>query len=164
MSRYLNRLPDRVKTLKPTIRRGFITNTTPYPFLEIQPRLITRQILHMKPLMSLKEKLNGLTTMPSGTIHIQPDRIPFEPPVQVSQTAHKPLSVPLRPPHKSIPAQKRRYPSKDVQPLTMLTCGRYLKPFSFSCPPDPSIRGWRVKPVSSSNTIVSLGPRVCSFF
>ena len=91
----------------------------------------------MQPLMSLKRKLNGLATMPSGPIHIQPDPIPFEPPVQVFQTAHKPLSVPLRPPHKAGATQKRCYPPKYIQPLAMLICGRYLEPFSFSCPPNP---------------------------
>lgn len=35
-------LSDYVQTLKPTIRRGFIANTTSYPFLDIQPGLITR--------------------------------------------------------------------------------------------------------------------------
>jgi hypothetical protein len=137
MSRHLNRFPYHVQTLKPTIRRGFITNTTPYPFLKIQPGLITRQILHMKPLMSLKEKLNCFATMPSGSIHIQQNPIPFEPPVEVFQTAHKSLSVPLRPSHKPAPTKTRGYPPEDIQPLAMLARGRYLEPLSFSCPPHP---------------------------
>ena len=140
MGHRLNRFPYHVQTLKPTVRRRFITDTTPYSFLKIQPRLVTRQVLHMKPRMSLKKKLNGLATMPSGPIHIQPDPILFEPPIEIFQTAHKPLSVPLRPSHKAIAAQKRRYPPEDIQPLAMLTCGRDLEPFSFSCPPHPYTR------------------------
>ena len=137
MSRHLNRFPYYVQTLKPTIRRGFITNTTPYSFLKIQPWLITRQILHMKPLMSLKENLNCFAAMPSGPIHIQPNRIPFEPPVEVFQTAHKSLSVPLRPSHKPGATNKGCYPPEDIQPLAMLARRRYLEPLSFSCPPHP---------------------------
>jgi hypothetical protein len=140
MGRRLNRFPYHVQTLKPTIHRRFITDTPPYSFLKIQSWLITRQILHMKPSMSLKKKLNGLPTMPSGPIHIQPDRIPFEPSVEIFQTAHKPLSVPSRPSHKAIATQKRRYPPEDIQPLAMLARGRDLEPVSFSCPSHPYAR------------------------
>ena len=94
----------------------------------------------MKPRMNLKEKLNCFATMPSGPIHIQPNRIPFEPPVEISQTAHKTLSVPLRPSHKPAPTETRGYTPEDIQPLAMLARGRYLEPLSFSCPPHPHTR------------------------
>lgn len=137
MSRHSNRFPYRVKALKPPIRRGFIANTTPDPFLKIQPGLITRQILHMQPTMSLEEQVNDLTPVPSSSVHTQPDRIPFQPPIKFAKTPHEPLPVPLRPPHEPRTTKKRRYPSENVQPLPMLAGGRYLEPFSSWCPPHP---------------------------
>jgi hypothetical protein len=137
MSRRLNRFPYRIQTLKPPLRRGFIANTTPNSFLEIQPGLVARQVLHMQPTMGLTKHFHRFTPMPSGPIHIQPDRIPFEPPIELAQAAHEPFSVPLRPPHKPGTTKKRRYPSENVQPLAMLARRRYFEPFSLSCPPHP---------------------------
>ena len=140
MSCFLNRFPNIIQTFEPPIRGGLIAHLSPYPFLEIQAGLITWQILQPQPNMGLNKDVDFLTTMPSGSIDIQPNRVTFELPIQSSQTTDKPLSVPLRTSYQPLPTQQRSYPAKDIQSGTMLTGGWDIKPFAPFGPPYPQTR------------------------
>ena len=134
MSCPLNRFPDRIQTFKPTIRSGLIANLTPKPFLEVQTRLIAWQILQAKSDMCLDKNVHLFSSMPPGPINIQPNRIPSEPPIEMSQTTHKSLSVSLWPSDQTLSTQQRSHPPEHIQPLTVLACRRNPKPLSSLSP------------------------------
>jgi hypothetical protein len=131
----LNGIPNKIEIFKPTIRRGFIPNLTPDPFLGIQPRLITRQVPQTKSHMSSYKQINFLPLMPSGSIPIKPDGIPSKSAIKILQTDDKSFSISPRPPDHPSTTQQRGYPSKQIQSLTMLARGRNAQPPPSSRPP-----------------------------
>jgi hypothetical protein len=131
----LNGIPNKIESFEPTIRRSFIPNLTPDPFLRIQPRLITRQVPQSKSHMSSYKQFYFLTLMPSGSVHIKPDGIASESTIKILQTGDKSLSISSRPSDHPSPTQQRSYPSKQIQSLAMLARGRNAQPPPSSRPP-----------------------------
>jgi hypothetical protein len=131
----LNGVPNKIESLEPTIRRGFIPNLTPDPFLGIQPRLITRQVPQAKSHMSSYKQINFLPLMPSGSVHIKPDGIPSESVIEIFQTGNKSPSISSRPSDHPSPTQQRSHPSKQIQSLAVLARGRNAQPPPSSRPP-----------------------------
>jgi hypothetical protein len=131
----LNSIPNKIESLKPTIRRSFIANLTPDPLLRIQPRLITRQVPQTKSHMSSYIQINFLSLMPSGAVHIKPDRIPSESAIKILQASHKSPSISSRPSDHPSPTQQRGDPSKQIQSLAMLARGRNAQALSSPRPP-----------------------------
>ena len=140
MSCFLNRFPNIIQTFEPSIRGGLIAHLSPYPFLKVQAGLVTWQILQTQPDVGIDKDVHFLPAMPSGSIDIQPNCIPFQLLIETSQTTYKPLPVPLRMPHQALPTQQRSYPAKDIQSATMLTRGWDAKPFAPFGPPYPQTR------------------------
>ena len=90
--------------------------------------------------MRLNKKFYLFSSMPSGSIDIQPDRIPWEPLIEMLQATEESFSISLRQPHKALSTQQRSYPAEDIEPLAVLAGGRDPKPFSSLCPTDPQTR------------------------
>jgi hypothetical protein len=131
----LNSIPNKIESFEPTIRRSFIPNLTPDPFLRIKPRLITRQILQTKSHMSSYKQINFIPLMPSGPVHIKPNGIASESAIKILQTGNKSLSISSMPSDHPSPTQQRSYPSKQIQSLAMLARGRNAQPLPSSRPP-----------------------------
>ena len=131
----MNSIPNKIESFEPTIRRSFVPNLTPDPFLRIKPRLITRQILQTKSHMSAYKQINFIPLMPSGSVHIKPDGIASESAIKILQTGNKSLSISSRPSDHPSPTQQRSYPSKQIQSLAMLARGRNAQPLPSSRPP-----------------------------
>ena len=124
----MNRNPRFLQCRKPMIHRRFITNPMPYPLLNIQSRLIIRQILDRQPPMVLKKNLDVFAFMPTCAVHIKPDLVSSQSPVKIAQTQKKSFSIPLGMPNQPRFSQERRDPNKDIQPRLMLTRGQNTKP------------------------------------
>ena len=140
MSCLFNSLPDDIQTLEPLIRRSLIPDLPPKPLLEVQPRLITWQIFQVQPCVSLNKKFYLFSSVPSSPIDIKPDRVALESTIEISHTANEPLSISLRPPYHTISTKQRGDPSEDIQPLTVLACGRDPKSLPSLRPPDSKAR------------------------
>lgn len=130
MSCLLDSGPNLFQSSEPSIRRPFVTNLPPDPFLKIQARLTTGQILELESLMTLDKKINLVSLMQASLVNIQPDLISSQSQVKLSQAKQESLSIPLDMPHHTLPSQKRRHPAKDIQPGAVLTGCRYPKSFS----------------------------------
>jgi len=128
-------MPNEIETFEPAICGSFIPNLTPDPFLRIQPRLITRQILQTKSRMSSYKQINFLPFMPSGSVYIKPDGVASKSAIKILQAGNKSPSVPSRRSDHSSPTQQRSNPSKQIQSLAMLACGRNMQSFPSSRPP-----------------------------
>ena len=131
----MNSIPNQIKSFEPTIRRSFVPNLTPDPFLRIQPRLITRQVSQTKSHMSSYKQINFIPLMPSGSVHIKPDGIASKSVIKTFQTANKSLLISSGPADHPSPTQQRSYPSKQIQSLPMLARGRNAQPLSSYRPP-----------------------------
>jgi hypothetical protein len=88
----------------------------------------------MKTRMLLKKPVDGFPFMPSGPIHIEPDRKAPEVATQMTQDFHKAFPIPSGGADKPISSQKRRHPARKIKPLAMLACGRDAKRMSSLCP------------------------------
>lgn len=129
MRRFLNCFPDNFQIFEPPVGGGFVADLTPNPLLRIQTRLITRQISKTDPSMLPKKKIHLRPSVPSRSVHIQPQRIPPQPSIQLFQTIQKPFPIPLRLSQYPFSPQQGSNPPKNIQPLTMLTRGRNPQPF-----------------------------------
>ena len=130
----LNAIPNKIETFKPKISRRFIPNLTPDPLLGIQPGLITRQIPQTKSHMGSYKQINFLPLMPSRPVYIKPDGMPSESAIKILQTGNKSLSISPRSSDHPPPTRQGSYPSKQIQPFTMLTRGRNTQPLPSFCP------------------------------
>jgi hypothetical protein len=90
--------------------------------------------------MILKKKIDVFSFMPSGAVHIKPDLISPQSPAKLPQAQRKTCSIPLGMPDQHRFSQKRRYPTKYIQPHPMLTCGRNPKPPTAFGPIHPQTR------------------------
>lgn len=84
----------------------------------------------MKPGVFLKKLVNQLPLMPPGSIHIEPDCITPETPIEMAKDIHKAFPVPSGCADNPIPAQKRCHPTRKIKPLGMLAGGRDAKRMS----------------------------------
>jgi hypothetical protein len=117
---FLKLLPSGIQAFEPTICGCFISNLTPDPFLEVQSRLITGQVIQTESDMRLDENVYLFSSMPFGSINIQPDRIPPETSIEVPQTTYKSFPISLRTPYQTVLTQQRGNPTEDIKPLVML--------------------------------------------
>jgi hypothetical protein len=127
----LDGIPNKILSFEPTIRRSFVSNLTPDPFLGIQPRLITRQVSQTKSHIRPYKQINFLPLMPSGSVHIEPDRIPLKSTIKILRASNKSPSISSRPSDHPSMTQQRSHPSKQIQSLTMLARGRNEQPLAF---------------------------------
>jgi len=134
MYRILNCFPNSIQTFEPTVCGCFISYLTPDPLLEIQPRLITWQVIQAKSDMRFEENIHLFSSMPSGSINIQPDRISPEISIEMPQTTNKSFTISLRTPHQAASTQQRGHPTKDIKPLAMLARSRNAKSLPYLSP------------------------------
>jgi len=91
----------------------------------------------MQPPMGSNKQIDFLSLVPSGSIHVEINRVPPKALVKMLQTFNEPFPVALRrPDHPSSP-QQRSHPSKQIEPLAMLTGGRNTQSPSDLCPTKP---------------------------
>jgi hypothetical protein len=132
--------PDIIQTLKPLVCRRLIANLAPDSLLNVQSRLITGQVLQVQSHVALDKELNFLSPMPSGSIHIEPNRITTKSLIEVPQTLKESFPIALRPLHHSPSSKQRSHPSKQIQPLPMLARRWNTQPLSHLRPPNPEPR------------------------
>ena len=77
--------PDILQSFKPAIGRGLKANLTPNSFLRVQTRLVRRQVVQMQSPMSAEKLFHRRPLMPTGAVHIEPDRMTLQQPVEVLQ-------------------------------------------------------------------------------
>jgi len=119
----LNPDPSFIQSLRPSVGCCLIANLAPDPLLSIQARLIRGQISQVQPPMSSNKPIDFLSLVPSGSVHVEINRIAPKALVKMLQTFNESFPVALRrPDHPSSP-QQRSYPSKQIESLAMLTGG-----------------------------------------
>jgi len=84
----------------------------------------------MQPLMGAEEFFQGLSLMPACTVHIEPDRITAQPPVEVSQPLQKALAISSERRDHATPSQQRSHPTGKIQPGVMATGGGNAQPLA----------------------------------
>ena len=120
----LNPNPSFVQSLKPSVGCCLIANLAPDPLLSIQSRLIRGQIFQMQPPMGSNKQIDFLSLVPSGSVHVEINRVSPKALVKMLQAFNESFPVALgRPNHPSLP-QQRSHPSKQVEPPGMWTGGR----------------------------------------
>jgi hypothetical protein len=120
MNRSMDGEPSFLQGRKPIVRRRFITDSLPDSFLDIQPRLIARQVLDRQPTVGFQEHLDLFAPMPAGTVGIEPDLVSPQSLVKALQTEKEALAIPLGMTVQPRFPQKRRDPAEDIQPHPML--------------------------------------------
>ncbi len=126
--------PNNIQAFKPAVCGCFIPNASPDPLLAVKAGLIRWQIIQMKATMSLQESQNGFSTMPAGSVHIQKYPITSELFVERLQDLKKTFAIAFGCSDKTVSTQKRRHPSRDIEPLGMLARGRDSQTNTFLCP------------------------------
>ena len=131
---FLNSVPNKVETFEPAIHRSLIAYLMPDALLRIEPRLIRGQKLETKAGMGVYKEINLFPLMPSGPVYIEPDGKASQAATKMLQARKKSFPVSTRRSDHSPSAQKRSHPSKEIQPLAVLTGRRNPQPCSFLCP------------------------------
>src|SRR6266404_671068 len=99
--------PDVLQSFKPAIGRGLKANLTPNSFLRVQTRLVRRQVVHMQSSMSAEELFHGRPLMPTRAVHIEPDRITSQSPVEVFERLQEGFPVSSHHRNHATPPQQR---------------------------------------------------------
>jgi len=133
-------IPNLIEAFKPAIGSGLVPHLPPDSLLHIQPGLIAGQVCQVQARVCPKEHLHLFSSMPSGSVYIQPDRISTQSPIQQFQTIQKAISITTWCPHKFSASKQRSHPSKDIQPCAMLARGGDSKPLTPLSPPEPQAR------------------------
>lgn len=126
--------PNNIQIFKPAVSGRFIANTSPDPLLAVKAGLIRRQIIQVKSPMSLQKLKNRISPMPAGPVHIQEYPVTSKFFVKRFQDFEKAFAIAFGCSDKTVPAKKRRHPSRDIEPLGMLACGRDFQTDTFFCP------------------------------
>ena len=158
-----NSCPNNIQAFKPAVCGCFIPNAPPDPLLAVKAGLIRRQILQMKAPMSLQELQNGLSAMPAGSIHIQKYPITSKLFVERFQDLKKAFAVAFGCSNKTVSTQKRRHPSRDIEPLGMLARGRDFQANTFLCPASAQ-SGMKRKPGLILKNDRLFRPQISEFF
>jgi len=127
MNRFMDGDPGPLQGCKPMIRCRFVTNPPPYPFLNIQPRLISWQIRHRKSPMVPEKNIDVFAFMPSRAVHEKPDLVASQASIKLLQAQKKTSSIPLRMSNQSRFSQEGGHPAEDIQSGLMLACRRNPK-------------------------------------
>lgn len=120
MNRFMDGDPSFLQVRKPTVCCRFITYSLPNPFLNIQPRLIARQVFNRQPAVGFQEHIDLFASMPAGAVGIEPDLVSPQSLAKVPQTEKEALPIPLGMTDQPRFPQKRRDPAEDIQPCPML--------------------------------------------
>jgi hypothetical protein len=88
----------------------------------------------MKSMMSLYEHIHGFSLVPASSIYIEPDRITFQPFVNVRENVNKAIAVPSLSLDHPKSAQQWSYPSGDIEPLLVLAGRGNPQPLSTLSP------------------------------
>ena len=96
--RLAQRDPDVIKVRKPAIRRRLVAKPPPDPLLRVQRGLVPREVVEPEARVALKERRHIVPFVPPGTIDVEPDRVPAEPPVEVAERLEEARPIAPRPP------------------------------------------------------------------
>jgi hypothetical protein len=75
----------------------------------------------MQPPVGSNKQIDFLPLMPSGSVNVEINRVTPKPLVKMHQTFNESFSVALRTPDHPSSPQERSHPSKQIEPLAMLT-------------------------------------------
>ena len=133
----MNPDPSFIQSLRPSVGCCLIPNLAPDPLLNIQARLIRGQIFQMQSPMGSNKLIDFLPLMPSGSVDVEMNRVAPKASVKMLQTLDESFPVALRrPDHPSSP-QQGSHPSKQIEPLAVLTGGRDAQSLSDLRPAKP---------------------------
>ena len=121
MSRLLDTAPDTIQSLEPSVGCCLVTNLSPNTLLNIQTRLIRRQVFQFQTFMSFEESPDFFSLVPTGSIDIQPNRVTSELAIEMSQTLQKSLPIAFGNTDHPLTSQQGSYPAKYIQPFAVLT-------------------------------------------
>src|SRR4030042_941697 len=102
--------------------------------------MIGRQIMDMQERMLNNKLLHHRTFMPSRVVHPKIDGLSFEAINNLPQNLHKPIGIAADPLRDSMRSSDEIHPSKDIQPLLMLTPGIDKRSTPPLCPYPPQFR------------------------
>jgi len=91
----------------------------------------------MKPRTFMQKPVNQLSLVPPGTVHVEPDCIASETPIEMAKDFHKAFPIPSSCADDSITAQEGSHPTRKIKSLTMLAGCRDAKRMSHLCPSPP---------------------------
>jgi len=163
MSCLLNTIPDTIQSFEPLIGCCLVTDLSPDALLSIQAGLIRGQIFQLQTPMDFEESFDFFALVPTGPIDIQPNRIPSELAIEMSQTLQESLPVALGNTEHALSSQQGSHPTEDVQPFTMLASGWDSQSFS-SFSPTSTRPGMEAKARFILKDDRSLGPQITKFF
>jgi len=136
----MNSFPDYIEIFKPAIGCGLIPHLSPDPLLGIEPRLVRRKVRQANSRVGPQEAANFLSLMPSGAVYKQPDLVPLESTIELTEASKESFSVPLRAPQHSHLSQQRCNPAKDIQPFSMLAGSQHPQSLTDFGPPSTKTR------------------------
>lgn len=116
----MNTPPYVIQTGKPLVRCRLVSNPPPNALLRVQPGLVPRKISESYARMAPQKLLHRLSTMPPRTIHVQPNPIAFQMPIEMTQYLQKALSVPASGFDHTPTLKQRSYPARHVEAIMML--------------------------------------------
>jgi len=143
-----------------------VSHGMPQALLIIQFRMIGRQIMDMQERMLNNKLRHPCTFMPSRIVHPKINGLSLEAIKNLPQNLNKSIGIAADPFRDSMRSLDEIDPSKDIQPLLMLTPGIDKRSASLFAHILPSF-GCRENPVSSSKRttrLLLLSKAVRSFF
>jgi len=81
-----------------------------------------------------KEKVDRFSFMPTGSVHVKPDRKTLKSSVEMAQNLHEPLPVSSLCPNHPEASHKRRHPARQIKTLLVLARRGDAKEMSSLCP------------------------------
>ena len=118
----------------------FISQGSPKSLLIIQLRMVGRKIMKIQLTVLPLKILYTLPSVPLGSIDQKIDDFPFETYRDAFENPQKAVRIAPRPFHHPMQSLSRSYPSKEIQPLLMLTSGIDIRLSSFLCPYTTQLR------------------------
>lgn len=139
----LNRAPNGLDVLEPTVGGSLVANAPPDMFLWVQAWLITGQIDEVNSRMSLKKQFNLFAFVPAGPIDIHPDGVAPEATAQRLEAREEAISIAPRRARQSCSSQQRSNPAEEIQSFMMVAGRRHFQPPSTFGPPhaQPRMKG-----------------------
>lgn len=117
-----------------------ISHGSPKSFLIMQLRMVGRKIMKIQLTVLPLKNFDPPPFVPSGSIHPRIDDFPFETYRNAFKNPQKAVRISPHPFHHSMHPLSRSYPSKEIQPLLMLTAGIDIRLGSFLYPYPAQIR------------------------
>ena len=111
----LNRAPNGLDVLEPTVSGSLVANAPPDAFLWVQTWLITGQIGEVNSRMSLKKQFNLFAFMPAGSVDIHPDSVAPETTAQRLEAREEASSIAPRRARQSCSSQQGSNPAEEIQ-------------------------------------------------